>query len=565
MRKALRIGGVPEHFNYPWRLAKQEKLFETVGQMEVQWEEIPGGTGAMRQALIEDRLDVALMLTEGALKSIADGEDLAIIGTYVRSPLTWGIHVHSGSTIQTIAEAAGKTIAISRQGSGSHLMAYVWGKSLGWDMADTPFEIVGNFAGARQSFAEGRSDVFLWEKYTTKPTVDAGEWRRIGEFPTPWPCFLLVARKDVIESRPEDLKRLMRIVRRAMHLKTTSQTHQYISEQYQLQLKDVAEWYDQHEWSCQPHIHHTTIEEPLQALLELGLIEEVKNNEFYVANFCHITDHKLSQVMYDWRIDSVHKLLSQKGKATGPLDIQDLIDLGHLDQYHYLGDQTSYEIVDLLKLQPQQSVYDIGSGVGGTSRILAHASGCSVIGIEVQPELNELATELTQRVGLGDKVHYITADFLSSEVLEQKDHFISLLVFLHLPNRPQVLKKCFDLLKPGGTFVIEDLTQRGPFTEQEAYHLRHIVSAPSVTDTDSYRKDLEDAGFVIEEMRDMSDPWTDWVVMRYESFRAEEATYRDFFGPELYDHRCYFYQTIQDLFKNGHMGGVRIVGSKPGS
>ncbi|MEL6134000.1 MAG: methyltransferase domain-containing protein, partial [Bacteroidota bacterium] len=539
MRKSLRVGGVPEHFNYPWRLADQENLFQTVGNLDVQWHEIPGGTGAMRQALVEDQLDVALMLSEGALKAIADGEALAIMGTYVRSPLTWGIHVHRKSGLQQTADLQGKTIAISRKGSGSHLMAYVWGKSLGWDMSQAKFETVGNFTGARKSLAAGEADLFLWEKYTTKPVVDQGEWSRLGEFPTPWPCFLLVARKSVIEERPEDLKRIMRIARRAMHLKTATETYQYISDQYHLELEDVVEWYNQHEWSCQPHVHHATLEEPLEALHSLGLIEEIHPNAHYVAKFCHITDHTLSQVMYDWRIDSVHKLLSQKGKATGPLEIQDLIDLGHLDQYHYLGDQTSYEIVDLLKLNPQQSVYDIGSGVGGTSRILAHASGCTVTGIEVQPELNELATELTDRVGLGDKVHYITADFLSSDVLEEKDHFISLLVFLHLPNRPQVLKKCFDLLRPGGTFVIEDLTERGTFTEQEAYNLRHIVSAPTVTPTDLYQKELEAAGFEILHMKDMSAPWTEWVVQRYENFRAEEATNRAFFGPELYDHRCY--------------------------
>ena len=37
-------------------------------------------------------------------------------------------------------------------------------------------------------------------------------------------------------------------------------------------------------------------------------------------------------LLYDWRIYSIRQALKQKGKDTGALEIQDLLDLGHLDQ-----------------------------------------------------------------------------------------------------------------------------------------------------------------------------------------------------------------------------------------
>ena len=104
------------------------------------------------------------------------------------------------------------------------------------------------------------------------------------------------------------------------------------------------------------------------------------------------------------------------------------------------------------------------------------------------------------------------------------------------------------MLKPGGTFVIEDLISHHPFTDEESDQLKHIVSAPTVTPISAYKADLEAADFEILEVKDMSEPWTDWVVHRYEAFKANETENIDFFGPAIYDLRCQFYLTIQNLF-----------------
>ncbi len=42
----IRVGGVPEHFNLPWHLAKETGLFAK-HNVDVQWTDVPNGTGAM--------------------------------------------------------------------------------------------------------------------------------------------------------------------------------------------------------------------------------------------------------------------------------------------------------------------------------------------------------------------------------------------------------------------------------------------------------------------------------------------------------------------------------------
>lgn len=62
--KSLRVAGVPEHFNLPWHLADEEGAFESAG-IDLQWIDVPEGTGKMCQMLREDETDMAVILTEG--------------------------------------------------------------------------------------------------------------------------------------------------------------------------------------------------------------------------------------------------------------------------------------------------------------------------------------------------------------------------------------------------------------------------------------------------------------------------------------------------------------------
>ena len=270
----------------------------------------------------------------------------------------------------------------------------------------------------------------------------------------------------------------------------------------------------------------------------------------------------MPEVMYHWRVSSVRKMLAMQGKAEGPLSVDDLTALGHLDQYHYLGEQTCHEIVELLQLDESRHVLDIGSGVGGTSRVIAEASGCRVTAIELQQPLNALAEELTQRVGLTDKIDYVTGSFMDYRGEALFDHFLSLLVFLHIPARKLVLQHCHRLLKPGGIFFIEDLVARNPFSADEQKVLQNKVSAPSVSTSEAYISDLAQAGFTDLQVTDMSDAWRKWCYQRYHHFVAEENFNRSFFGDEIYRQRSSFYHTICELFMQNKLGGLRVTGRK---
>lgn len=246
----LRIGGVPEHFNLPWHLALESSRLTREG-LAVEWRDYPGGSGAMARALREGELDAALLLTEGAVAGIADGGGFRIVSRYVDSPLVWGIHVPAASRFDSVESLRGARYAISRRGSGSHLMAFVHAQSCGWPLEGLELVIVGHLEGAVEAFAKGAADVFFWEKFMTKPLVDAGRFRRVGEFRAPWPAFVLCVADGVDAPRRSALERaLASVLEEARALRARADGGAaLIAARYGLLANDVADWLATTRWS----------------------------------------------------------------------------------------------------------------------------------------------------------------------------------------------------------------------------------------------------------------------------------------------------------------------------
>ena len=123
-----------------------------------------------------------------------------------------GIHVGAKSKCTSVNDLENSRAAISRFGSGSHLIAYVNADNYKWDLAKQKFEVVKNLDGGRAYLADGKADYFLWEKFTTKPFVDKGEFRIIGKCPTPWPSFVVAVREELLLTHNTEIEQILKIV-----------------------------------------------------------------------------------------------------------------------------------------------------------------------------------------------------------------------------------------------------------------------------------------------------------------------------------------------------------------
>ena len=245
----IRLGGVPEHFNLPIHLAIENNSFEKRG-VDVSWTTFRGGTGQMTKALREGKVDACVLLTEGIIKDIIAGNPSKIISGYVNTPLIWGIHTGAKNSLRHHSDIYDRRYAISRFGSGSHLMAMVDANMHDRQLSQEQFHPIKNLDGALESLEKLETDVFYWEKYTTKPYVDSGQLRRVGEFLTPWPCFVIAATDEVLQRDPDSVIRMLRVIHDHCDLfMQRNDNIALVAERYQLKLADVERWYHVTEWA----------------------------------------------------------------------------------------------------------------------------------------------------------------------------------------------------------------------------------------------------------------------------------------------------------------------------
>jgi len=266
------VGGVPEPMNLPWLQSIADGTFANAG-IDVEWIDEPGGTGAIAKALSDRRLDVATILTEGAVAAIVNGADLRICSLWMPSPLLWGIHVAGHSAARTIHDIDPVRFAVSRLGSGSHLMAYLLAARDGFGLQPAQLVVVGDIDGARAALRDGRADVFLWEKYVTSPLVHSGEFRRLDVIATPWPSFAIAVHTDTLLSRADELDRLIgTALQAAGRFSRDREAGSLVMSRYGLTARDAAEWLAGCQFATTTGVAPHVVDDIQRRLLSVGAI-----------------------------------------------------------------------------------------------------------------------------------------------------------------------------------------------------------------------------------------------------------------------------------------------------
>ncbi|KAI8134633.1 hypothetical protein DUD61_001682 [Geotrichum candidum] len=212
----LKVGYVPEHFSTPLFFARDHGFYAK-NNVEIEFLPFPSGSGHLIQSLQDKSIDVAIGLTEAFVAGVGKGFDwYKLVGTYVQSPLCWAISTGiNRSDITSEDDLEGKSIGISRIGSGSHVMSFVLATQKGWTK-EFNFEIQDNFknlrAGVNHEDGFKPTDAFMWEIFTTKKYYDNKEIKNIGRIYTPWPSWVITAGTDVIDTKKEALANFLKSI-----------------------------------------------------------------------------------------------------------------------------------------------------------------------------------------------------------------------------------------------------------------------------------------------------------------------------------------------------------------
>lgn len=116
-------------------------------------------------------------------------------------------------------------------------------------------------------------------------------------------------------------------------------------------------------------------------------------------------------------------------------------------------DPTPYPVVramlKLAKVGPGDVVYDLGSGDGRIVITAAKEFGARGIGVDIDPELVQLAKANARKEGVEDKVQFLEGDMYQADV--RSATVVSL--FLHPDPNLKLRPKLLSQLKPGSRVV----------------------------------------------------------------------------------------------------------------
>jgi ubiquinone/menaquinone biosynthesis C-methylase UbiE len=202
-------------------------------------------------------------------------------------------------------------------------------------------------------------------------------------------------------------------------------------------------------------------------------------------------------------------------------------------QTSWVTTEESNEIPQLLDLRPNSSVLEVGCGSGGYALHVAEKVGCHLIGLDIHAAGVRNANQLALARGLDSRAHFEQCDVSKNLPFGDQtfDAVFSNDVLCHLPGRPEVLRKMFRVLKPGGRILFSDALVVGGMLSHEEIATRSSIGFYVYSPPGENERLLERAGFCQIRVTDTTDNaariakrWHDAREKRKEELVAAEGT-----------------------------------------
>jgi SAM-dependent methyltransferase len=165
----------------------------------------------------------------------------------------------------------------------------------------------------------------------------------------------------------------------------------------------------------------------------------------------HIHSYYSPNDLYDKIIGGLNKLGKDLSKVT-------LDDLQPVDEFHIRGDTATKELIKLAQFKPDMHILDVGCGIGGSTRRLAHETGCRVTGIDLSNEYIDTAQRLTRLLNMQERVTFHSCSALELPFADSSfDGVWSLQMNMNVEDKLAWLQETCRVLKPGGRAVLYEV------------------------------------------------------------------------------------------------------------
>lgn len=178
-------------------------------------------------------------------------------------------------------------------------------------------------------------------------------------------------------------------------------------------------------------------------------------------------------------------------------------DLGPVDEFHIGGRIATERFLNDVAVEPSDHVLDVGCGLGGASRFAAMQFNCNVTGIDLTDDYVSTGRELTEWVGLKERVCLQQGDATATPFSDGKfEKAFMLHVGMNISDKVALFSEIYRVLKPGGTFGVYDIMQVGPGALIYPVPWATTATGSALGSPDEYKEALKLAGFTVTAERD---------------------------------------------------------------
>jgi sulfonate transport system substrate-binding protein len=166
---------------------------------------------------------------------------------YIDTPLRWGIYASAHDSITSLEDDREYRYAISRLGSGSHLMPLIHAEQRCVRISPDHLVVVNSLHGGVDSLVNGDSDLFYWEENMTRPFEKLGKVKEIGSFEAPWSSFLIVASNRAIREKENALRTVLDLM--IKEFVESPQSLHHLTHRFDLTQNEAQQWLKSTKWN----------------------------------------------------------------------------------------------------------------------------------------------------------------------------------------------------------------------------------------------------------------------------------------------------------------------------
>jgi len=159
-----------------------------------------------------------------------------------------------------------------------------------------------------------------------------------------------------------------------------------------------------------------------------------------------------------WSKNNIYGLIvSTLGRMSKPLNGLTLEDLAPVDHFHARGFPATAELADHLPIKSGQHILDIGCGLGGPARYIAHRFQCHVRGIDITKSFVATANKLTALLRMERQVNIEHGDGQHLPYPDSSfDGAYTQHVTMNVADRAGFFREAYRVLKPGAFFAVTE-------------------------------------------------------------------------------------------------------------